>query len=147
MLCSKGPYVKPKKHPPPWRKPKHIKLAEELRDLECDIAKHSTPQTSGAHDEQSGMQEPQTPLTGNPLSTRKCQQSTSTTKPTPWKKKKSKKPNLTKEIRDLECDIAHHTTSQISRTPSWVKDGCSQRADRPSSVSTGRAMSLTRAVV
>jgi hypothetical protein len=147
MSASTRPNIRQKKFPPPWRKFEHVELAEELRDLERDIAKHSTSQTPGAHDEQSGMQGPQTPQTGNPSSTRKRQRSTSTTKPAPRKKKRTKKPNLTKEIRDLERDITLHTTSQISGTPSWAKDGRSQRADRPSSVSTGGGMSLTRAVV
>ena len=128
-MTARGPYVKPKKCPPPWRKPVGVELAEEIRDLERDIAKHSSPQTLGADGKQPGTQEPQTPQTGNPASssTRKRQRSTSMTKPTLRKMKKPaprKKPqavDLSREIRDLERDIARRTPSQTSGAPSWAK--------------------------
>jgi hypothetical protein len=65
---NSGRIFKRTKDPPPWRKPEHVELAEELRDLERDIAKHSASQTSEGGDEQPGMQESQAPQTGNPVS-------------------------------------------------------------------------------
>lgn len=116
-MTAGGPYVKPKKRPPPWRKPVGVELAEEIRDLERDIAKHSSPQTSEADGGQPGTQELQIPQTGNPTSssTRKRQRSTSTTKPA--LRKKSQVVDLSREIRNLERDIARHTSSHTSGAP------------------------------
>ena len=117
MSTAKRP-PPPKKRPPPWRKSEDVELAEELRDLELDIAKHSQPE----------MQESQNLQTSNPASTlsstRRRQRSTFATKPAPVKtvQKQPQVIDLTKDICDLEPD---------TRAPSLAKDGGSQRPDWP----------------
>ena len=60
MSLRKFKPPKPKKRPPPWRKPEHVELSEEIHDLEHDIAIQSKPPfgvTHGqtqAHDVQLG---------------------------------------------------------------------------------------------
>ncbi|KAH9008110.1 hypothetical protein EDB83DRAFT_2323423 [Lactarius deliciosus] len=48
MSSSGSQPKKRKKYPPPWRKPEDVELSEEIRDLQRDIAIHSTSAASVA---------------------------------------------------------------------------------------------------
>ena len=117
MSSRKFKPPKQKKRPPPWRKPEHVELSEEIRGLERDIAIHSEPPfgaTHGqtqAHDVQPGTQECDKAEPEKPTMswTRKRRRAASMKNPVPWRKKHLV--DLGYEICDLERDIALHPDS------------------------------------
>ncbi|KAH8994634.1 hypothetical protein EDB83DRAFT_2325137 [Lactarius deliciosus] len=106
MSSSGSQPKKRKKYPPPWRKPEDVELSEEIRDLQRDIAIHSTSAASVAplaKDKQPGSQEHSESERGHPTASRtRRRRSTSTNKRAPWRKLEV--PDLSAELHNLEHD-------------------------------------------
>ncbi|KAH8985333.1 hypothetical protein EDB86DRAFT_2833163 [Lactarius hatsudake] len=97
MSSSGSRPKKRKKYPPPWRKPEDVELSEEIRDLQRDIATHSTSTASVAplaEDKQPRSQEHSESERDHPTASRtRRRRSTSTNKRAP--RRKLEVPDLT----------------------------------------------------
>ncbi|KAH9022435.1 hypothetical protein EDB85DRAFT_1895249 [Lactarius pseudohatsudake] len=106
MSSSGSRPKKRKKYPPPWRKPEDVELSEEIRDLQRDIATHSTSTASVAplaEDKQPRSQEHSESERDHPTASRtRRRRSTSTNKRAP--RRKLEVPDLSTELHDLEHD-------------------------------------------